>query len=127
LEDLLPSPELTIAKPDGEQAVFNKLEDAVPVLSSDYEDRREPRNDGRKTWRMRRRQVLFGCHAQVWGEEGAGLIRCEEGSGLLRGGEGLVLLRRQRVYGCQDYPWKEITEAMSRLEEMDREVMNQRG
>ncbi|KAL2135132.1 hypothetical protein VTI74DRAFT_9725 [Chaetomium olivicolor] len=109
--DFLPPRDLRLAK-EGEE-MDAKIEDIIPVLNSDYEDRRAKRDDGRATWRLRRRQVLFGCPGRVWGEEGSEML--ERGGGELDGGEGVVLLRRQRVYGAEDYPWGEIHQAMMRV------------
>ncbi|KAK4153782.1 heterokaryon incompatibility protein-domain-containing protein [Chaetomidium leptoderma] len=109
--DYLPPADLRVAA-EGEHE--DKIEDVVPVLSSDYEDRRAPRDDGRATWRMRRQQVLYGGWAPLWGPDGTEMLKRGE-EVLVRGGEGVVLLRKQRVYGCEDYPWGEIREALERV------------
>ncbi|KAG7284577.1 hypothetical protein NEMBOFW57_010955 [Staphylotrichum longicolle] len=57
LADLLPREDLRLAK-EGEEVL--KVEDVVPVLNSDYEDRRAKREDERGTWRLRRRSKVFG-------------------------------------------------------------------
>ncbi|KFY32521.1 hypothetical protein V493_00111 [Pseudogymnoascus sp. VKM F-4281 (FW-2241)] len=117
ISDLLPPADMRIAK-EGE--VEEKIEDVMPVLDSDHEDRRVARDDERATWRVRRRQVLFGSLGSLWTEEGADLIRSDVD--LLKGGEGIVLLKKQRVYGCEDYPWKDIYEAFTRVFENDAEA-----
>ncbi|KAK4038626.1 hypothetical protein C8A01DRAFT_37395 [Parachaetomium inaequale] len=111
LSDLLPVPDLHIAK-DGEKE--EKIEDVIPVLTSDYEDRRAGMDTAKGVWRMRRRQVLFGGCEGLWGVEGKGMMTVGD-ERLVRGGEGVVLLRRQRVYGGEDYPWKEIHEVVRRV------------
>ncbi|KFY47142.1 hypothetical protein V495_02079 [Pseudogymnoascus sp. VKM F-4514 (FW-929)] len=110
ISDLLPPADMRVAK-EGE--VEEKVEDVMPVLDSDHEDRRVARDDTRATWRVRRRQVLFGSLGSLWGEEGVDLIR--SGVDLLKGGEGIVLLKKQRVYGCEDYPWEKIYEVLTRV------------
>jgi hypothetical protein len=104
--DLLPPADLRAA---GEGEREEKVEDVVPVLNSDHEDRRAAMDEGvRGAWRMRTAQVLFGCVGEVWaGAGGGGVVK--------GGGGGLVLLKRQRVYGCEDYPWGEIHAALSRV------------
>lgn len=108
--DLLPAADLRVA---GEGETEDRVEDVVPVLSSDYADRRAAREDVRGTWRVRRTQVLFGCLGGVW--DGAPGPEGEGGAEGVEGGEGLVLLRRQRVYGCEDYPWGVIHAALRRV------------
>lgn len=106
LEDWLPPAGLRISTKEGE--AVNKVEDLIPVLSSDYEDRRAamPTGVGEKgTWRLRRKQLLFG------GQENWGLWGNEEGASEIGEGKGVVLLRRQRVYGSEDYAWGEIYSA----------------
>ncbi|KAJ4286359.1 hypothetical protein N0V88_008065 [Collariella sp. IMI 366227] len=112
LSDMLPPANLRIVK-DGEKEDGRKIEDVMPVLNSDYEDRRAARDDVRRTWRLRRRQAVFGCPGRVWAEEGK--VMLDKGDVRLEGGEGLVLLRKQRVYGAEDYPWGEIHAAMQKV------------
>lgn len=85
-------------------------EEVFPLLPSDYADRREPRDDERGTWRLRRRQDIFGF--QGWG------IPIQEGE-FGEGGD-VVLLRKQRVYGAEDYDWKGIGAAMVKIEELSQ-------
>jgi hypothetical protein len=110
--DLLPPADLRVAR-EGERE--EKIEDVMPVLDSDHEDRRAAMDEGvRGAWRMRRVQVLFGCVGEVWaGAEGGGEVK--SGGRGLEGGEGVVLLKRQRVYGCEDYPWGEIHAGLRRV------------
>ena len=88
---------------DGEE-VPHKLEDVLPVLNSDYADRRAVMGD---VWKVRRRQEVFGFSSEGW----VGLAE----RGMLTEGDGVVLRRRQRVYGCEDYPWGDISRAMNRV------------
>ncbi|KAK1833415.1 hypothetical protein QBC39DRAFT_401229 [Podospora conica] len=96
--DFLPAPDVHIAR-DGERE--EKVEDVMPVLTSDYEDRRSGIDTAKGVWRMRRRQVLFGGSGGLWGEEGKGMMS--------RGDE------RLKVYGGEEYPWGEIHEAIRRV------------
>ncbi|KAK4141459.1 uncharacterized protein C8A04DRAFT_14063 [Dichotomopilus funicola] len=73
------------------------LELVMPVMGSDHEDRRAPWGTG--SWKKRRRQMVFGAHQR--------LFEAEDGVQ-----PGVVLLRRQKVYGVEDYPWREINLAM---------------
>ncbi|KAK4096390.1 hypothetical protein N658DRAFT_362154 [Parathielavia hyrcaniae] len=96
------------------------IEDVVPVLSSDYADRRAPRDDECGAWRVRGRQTLFGCSPGglgLWGVEGREML--EKGAEALGGGEGVVLLRRQRVYGAEEYQWGRILEEMMKVGPLD--------
>ena len=102
VEDLLPPEGLVLAR-DGEE-VFHKLEDVLPVLNSDYADRRVTMGD---VWKVRRRQEVFGFSSEDW----VGLAE----RGMLTEGDGVVMRRRQRVYGCEDYPWGQISRAMNRI------------
>ncbi|KAH6844507.1 hypothetical protein B0I37DRAFT_164623 [Chaetomium sp. MPI-CAGE-AT-0009] len=118
-----PAPPADLQLAGGAQARVGEMEvgiaDVVPVLTSDYEDRRAGMGLGgglRGDWgalRLRSREVLFGGHGGLWGEEGKEMIR--EGDQRLKGGQGVVLLRRQRVYGAEDYPWAEIREALRKV------------
>ncbi|KAK4135995.1 hypothetical protein BT67DRAFT_229024 [Trichocladium antarcticum] len=106
--DWLPPADLRIVDEDGAGGeAVDKVEDVLPVLGSDHEDRRAKRDDGRATWRVRRRQVLWGG-LERWGDVIGGMGGVGEG-------QGVVLLRRQRVYGAEDYPWKEINSAMKKV------------
>ena len=68
-------------------------EDIWPVLNSDNASRRAPRNDERATWRMRRKQIIFGCRS------------------IVPDGKSVILLKKQKVYGAEDYDWKAILSA----------------
>ena len=68
-------------------------EDIYPVLNSDNASRRAPRNDERATWRLRSKQVIFGCESPV------------------PDGKSVILLRKQKIYGAEDYDWKAIFRA----------------
>ncbi len=102
VEDLLPPEGLVLAR-DGEE-VPHELEDVLPVLNSDYADRRAAMGD---VWKVRRRQEVFGFLSEGW----VGLAE----RGLLVEGDGVMLKTRQRVYGCEDYPWGEISRAMNQI------------
>ncbi|KAK4119799.1 hypothetical protein N657DRAFT_693430 [Parathielavia appendiculata] len=122
-EELPRADEITVVK-DGvvPEEGLQMIEDVVPVLSSDYADRRAPMRDdeGRGMWRVRRRQTLFGCSPgglEVWTEDGRGVL--ERGAEALGGGEGLVLLRRQRVYGAEEYQWGRMLEEMQKVMSLD--------
>jgi len=82
-----------------------------PVLNSDYPDRRAGRDDGRATWRLRRREEVFGC--REFGELGLLGDGVESGT---RSGD-IVLFKRQKVYGAQDYDWKSISEVIGVIED----------
>ena len=60
--------------------------DFFPLLDSDFPDRRSQPN-GLATWRMRRKQPLYGCQP------------------ILEDGQAVVLLEKQKVYGGEDYDW----------------------
>jgi Heterokaryon incompatibility protein (HET) len=75
-------------------------EDIWPVLDSDMASRRAPRNDERGTWRLRQRQVIFGCQS------------------IVPDGKSVVLLKKQKIYGAENYDWA----AMTRAAFGDREV-----
>lgn len=69
-----------------------------PVSSSDLIDRRAPRNAG-GTWKLRRRDCIFGSHSlatQSFANDD---------------GKGPVLVKKQRVYGAEDYDWSAIMAA----------------
>lgn len=73
----------------------------MPMLSSDFGDRRAQMGD---VWRVRRRQAVLGFPGgEGWAEK------------MMGDGEGLVYRRRQRVYGCENYPWGEISAVLKRL------------
>ncbi|KXJ93530.1 heterokaryon incompatibility protein-domain-containing protein [Microdochium bolleyi] len=103
--DHLPEPARDRVKP-GE-----KVEDVFPVLTSDFEDRRRPRDDDRATWRMRgNRHEIFGCQ-----DFGPIIARLAAGAEIQDEG-GLVLLRKQKVYGAKRYDWKAVYGATQRLQ-----------
>ncbi|KAM7220118.1 hypothetical protein V8F06_004446 [Rhypophila decipiens] len=82
--------------------------DVYPVLTSDYEDRRAPRDDSRGTWRLRRRGDIFGfTRSEAW----TAPVKEED---FPTDGE-VVYLKRQRVYGAGDYDWGAITAAGKKL------------
>jgi len=60
--------------------------DAFPVQPADFADLRDQPND-LATWRIRRRQPLYGCEA------------------IVEDGEVVILLKNQKVYGGEDYDW----------------------
>lgn len=79
-------------------------EDIFPVLSSDYEDRRRPREVKKGTWRLRRREEIFGCQPFFR----VGELYPEDGP--------VMLLKSQRVYGAEDYDWAAISAAAREFE-----------
>jgi hypothetical protein len=69
-----------------ELADLESWDDAFPVQTSDFADRRDQPND-LATWRIRRRQPLYGCES------------------VIEDGEAVILLENQKVYGGEDYDW----------------------
>jgi hypothetical protein len=67
-------------------------EDVWPVLDSDYASNRAARND-HGTWKIRTKQPIFGYQS------------------ILPDGEFVVLLKKQRVYGAEEYDWATIGKA----------------
>ncbi|KAK4184207.1 heterokaryon incompatibility protein-domain-containing protein [Podospora australis] len=84
-------------------------EDFSPVLTTDYCDRRAPVDDKTKEWRWRRRERLFGCG--MWDVQ-AILKEVEAGTEQDKS----FVLKRQRVYGAEDYHWGDIFRALKALE-----------
>ncbi|CAG9981308.1 unnamed protein product [Clonostachys byssicola] len=80
-----------------------KPEDVYPILTSDSKDLREQPNE-KGTWRLRKRHILFG--SRPWNT----LPAVDNSSG--------ILLRKQRVYGSEDYDWKAIHSAIRKFESM---------
>ncbi|KAK0744777.1 heterokaryon incompatibility protein-domain-containing protein, partial [Apiosordaria backusii] len=106
-ESHLPGQEYTDAL--SRRAMDVELEDVVPVLNTDHADRRQPMpRKEQAAWRLRRRNVLFGC--PEWDAQDI-MTRAEAG-----GEDGMVVLRRQRVYGSEDYRWAEIWKAIKMRE-----------
>ncbi|KAH7010905.1 uncharacterized protein B0I36DRAFT_389804 [Microdochium trichocladiopsis] len=105
--DFLPNPARTCIEP-GEV-----LDDVYPVLSSDYADRRRPRDDKVGAWRLRRREQIFGFRG--WDEAALqGMMARSSKDG---DGEGYVVyMKKQRVYGAEDYDWGAILEVAKRIE-----------
>jgi hypothetical protein len=62
-------------------------EDIWPVLNSDSASRRALRNDKRGTWRLRHRQTIVSCRS------------------IVPDGNSVILLRKQKVYGAENYDW----------------------
>lgn len=75
-------------------------EDESEVRTSDFGDRRSERNDERGTWRLRRKEVIFGCRS--WTPP------------VVVNGRSMVLLRKQRVYGVEDYDWAATVAALNK-------------
>ena len=86
-EDHWPPDLTTVQNPGAVQ------EDIWPVLNSDNASRRAPRNDERATWRMRRKQIIFSCRS------------------IVPDSKSVILLKKQKVYGAEDYDWKAILSA----------------
>ncbi|KAK3313016.1 hypothetical protein B0H66DRAFT_485526 [Apodospora peruviana] len=101
-EDHLPDPN-TVLKP-GDMAV-----DVYPLLTSDYDDRRAPRNDERGSWRLRRRDHIFGCQPWKAPINPADFPNTDDGA--------VVYMKKQRVYGAEDYDWKSIHAAIRKIED----------
>ncbi|KAK0669843.1 hypothetical protein QBC41DRAFT_318965 [Cercophora samala] len=96
------------------RAMDVELEDVVPVLNTDHDDRRAPMPTREQAaWRLRRRNVLFGCPEL----DARGIMTREEAWS----GDGMAVLRKQRVYGCEDYQWPDIWKAM-RMREQQAEI-----
>ncbi|KAK4215474.1 heterokaryon incompatibility protein-domain-containing protein [Rhypophila decipiens] len=96
-----------------------KAEDVFPVLTSDYEDRRAPRDDSRASWRLRRRGDIFGfTRGKAW----TAPVKEED---FPRDGE-VIYLRRQRVYGAEDYDWGAIRAAWPKLK-LEPETTTEEG
>ncbi|KAM7186695.1 hypothetical protein V8F33_011682 [Rhypophila sp. PSN 637] len=96
-----------------------KAEDVFPVLTSDYEDRRAPRDDTMGTWRLRRRGDIFGfTRGKAW----TAPVREDD---FPRDGE-VIYLRRQRVYGAEDYDWGGIHAAWPKLK-LEPETTTEEG
>ncbi|KAM7196279.1 Heterokaryon incompatibility protein (HET) domain containing protein [Naviculisporaceae sp. PSN 640] len=93
-------PDLTKIYPRDARAV-----DVFPVNTSDFEDRRQPRDDNRGTWRLRLREKIFGF--TNWS-----LPVSEED--FPPDGE-VVYLKRQKVYGAEGYDWGAMREASTKL------------
>lgn len=75
-----------------------------PVLTSDNEDmRRERLAEG--TWKLRKRVPIIGSVPLVKGTD----LDSHQGS------RGLLLLKRQRVYGAEDYDWTAMSTATKEL------------
>lgn len=73
-----------------------------PVLTSDSSDQRDKPN-ANGTWRLRRRDCVFA------------LKPLESQSPTLEAGKGPVLLKKQRVYGAEDYDWPAMSAAARKL------------
>jgi hypothetical protein len=71
-------------------------EDIWPVLDSDFASRRAPRNDERGTWRLRHRRIIFGCQS------------------IVPDGQSVILLRKQKIYGAENYDLAAMLRAASR-------------
>ncbi|KAI9776245.1 MAG: hypothetical protein M1839_000478 [Geoglossum umbratile] len=65
--------------------------DIFPVLTADLADRRDPQN-AEGTWCLRKRQTLVGCQP------------------IVADGKAVVLLKKQKVYGGEDYDWAAMSE-----------------
>ncbi|KAK3988742.1 heterokaryon incompatibility protein-domain-containing protein [Cladorrhinum sp. PSN332] len=103
-DHLAPSPSELAAKQKGGAEM--EVEDLVPVLNTDNKDRREaPRESGE--WRLRSKQTVYGM-GRVW--DGEVIKRVMEGGERM---EGVRVLRKQRVYGAEDYNWAEIGKGTS--------------
>jgi hypothetical protein len=72
----------------------DEAEDIFPVLTCDYKNKRAERNE-KKTWRLRKKQLIFGCQP----------IEADESS--------VMLLKSQKVYGAEDYDWTAIGNAQA--------------
>jgi hypothetical protein len=86
-EDNRPSDLTKVQDPNAVQ------EDIWTASESDNASRRAPRNDERATWRMRRKQIIFGCRS------------------IMPDGKSVILLKRQKVYGAEEYDWQAILSA----------------
>lgn len=75
-------------------------EDLFPVLPSDYADKRKPIGEA---WELRRREEIFGCLPFTGTEADA-----VDGS--------VMYLKKQRVYGSEDFDWRGLGAAISAFE-----------
>ncbi|KAF2727031.1 hypothetical protein EJ04DRAFT_452169 [Polyplosphaeria fusca] len=73
---------------DGPEKLEKVYESGAPLLSSDHEPARTPLELIGGSWRLRKRQVVYGCQNIV--ADGVHVLR----------------LPRQRVYGAEDYDWE---------------------
>jgi hypothetical protein len=90
-----------LVDPEKKVDVDAKPEDIYPILTSDSKDLRDQPNE-RGTWRLRKRHIVFGN--RPWNQ----LPAIDNDSGML--------LRKQRVYGSEDYDWKAIHSAIRKFE-----------
>lgn len=75
-------------------------EDLYPVLPSDYADKRKPIGEA---WELRRREEIFGCLPFTGTESDA-----VEGA--------VMYLKKQRVYGSDDFDWRGLGAAIREFE-----------
>ncbi|KAK4459465.1 heterokaryon incompatibility protein-domain-containing protein [Cladorrhinum samala] len=118
-DHLAPHPSTLEKRKKGEPEI--KIEDFVPVLTTDYPDRRAPpRPQGE--WRLRTKQALFGTSVP-W--DGEGLLKrvMEEEQ------DEVKVLRKQKVFGAESYDWTSIRKAMvavtARALELEREEQDE--
>ena len=84
-----PEEESTLSTEQGVTTDLESYTDTFPFLDSDYPDRRR-QPDEKRTWKMKRKSVLFGCQP------------------IVADGEAVVILKNQKVYGGEDYEWGKV-------------------
>ncbi|VUC24119.1 unnamed protein product [Clonostachys rosea] len=95
------NPDDHLVDPEKKVADDAKPEEMFPILTSDSKDLREQPNE-KGNWRLRKRHILFGCGS--WNQ----LPAFDHDSAML--------LKKQRVYGSEDYDWKAIHAAIRKFE-----------
>jgi len=84
-----------IVEPFDPEADPRNSVDETSLDTSDFGDQRAERNDDRGTWLLRRKEIIFGCQNDIC------LISQANGSSM-------VLLRKQKIYGADDYDWDAV-------------------
>ena len=102
------TPEDHLPDPNGKYNPTLTAGEVSPLLTSDYADNRDPRDDERATWRLRKRQDIFGF--QPWNTPISEADFDGDGE--------VILLKKQRVYGAEDYDWQGIGAAMRKIEDL---------
>ncbi|KAK4466233.1 heterokaryon incompatibility protein-domain-containing protein [Cladorrhinum samala] len=107
--DYLPSMEHVLEGGQGEV----KIQDVAPVLTTDDDigqDRRPGIDLEKRDWKRRNRQPLYAC--PQWNS--SDMIKHLEETKEARGD--ILLLKRQRIYGAEDYRWEEIAKGLAAVQ-----------